>query len=480
MMNMRMLSLLSGTLLLFAAAIPAYGQGVPENDLGWTTIPLEDLGAFENPGGNWTLAADAWADYTQKGTLEQTKEGKGVVINHPAQKHRSQLVTKQQFGDIEMALDFMMAKESNSGVYLQGKYEVQLLDSWTKQDPASGDCGGIYQRWDNSRPAGHKGYEGIPPLQNACRAPGLWQHLVIKFRAPRFDAQGNKIANARFEEVYLNGVLVQSQVEVTGPTRSPSTSTEEKSRGPLLLQGDHGQVAFRNIRYRPLNIIPVKPSNKAPIIVTPGEHPYLLRSFMEFGGKKLTYVISMGDQSGLNYSYDLRTGALFQLWRGRFVDAADMWHSRGMAQLALPLGSLVPLSDAPAIAALRDQHEPWPDSVAFDDFRDEGYELDKERIPTYSYVIEGTAVKDRIAPAAGRAGFVRTITVTNPPADLYSRVIAGSTIEQLDKELYRVNGNCYLLIDRRYKPQIRPTKAGQEMLVSLADQKDPLTYSIIW
>ena len=89
---------------------------------------------------------------------------------------------------------------------------------------------------------------------------------------------------------------------------------------------------------------------------------------MEFGGKKLNYVISLGDQSGLNYAYDLRTGALFQVWRGGFLDATDMWHSRGMAQLAVPLGSIVPLSDAPSVAILPDQNGPWPDSVAFDDF----------------------------------------------------------------------------------------------------------------
>ena len=479
---MRMVSITLGMSLLFSAAISVDGQGNREShtNTGWTAVSLDDLNAFENPGKNWIVAADAWADYTQKGDIEKIKEGKGVVINHPSKGNRSQLITKQQFGDIEMELDFMMAKGSNSGVYLQGKYEVQLLDSWTKADPSSGDCGGIYQRWDNSRPAGHKGYEGIAPLQNACRAPGLWQHLVIKFRAPRFNEQGNKTANARFEEVYLNGVLVQSHVEVTGPTRSPSLSADEKALGPLLLQGDHGQVAFRNIRYRALNIIPVKLPNKAPIIVTPGEHPYLLRSFMEFGGKKLAYVISMGDQSGLNYSYDLSQGALFQVWRGRFLDATDMWHSRGMAQLAVPLGSIVPLSVAPSIAVLPDENAPWPDSVAFDDFQEEGYVLDKDRVPTFSYVIKGTAVKDKIAPSPDRAGFIRTIAAINPSAGLYARIISAGTIEELSKELYRVNGSCYIRIDKRYKAQIRHTKEGEEMLVSLADPKMPFTYSIIW
>jgi hypothetical protein len=151
-----------------------------------------------------------------------------------------------------------------------------------------------------------------------------------------------------------------------------------------------------------------------------------------------------------------------------------------MAQLAVPLGSIVPLSDAPSVAVLPDQNGPWPDSVAFDDFRDEGYELDKDRIPTFSYVIKGTAVKDKITPAEDRTGFVRTIAITNPSAGLYGRIISGSTIEQLNKELYRVNGSCYLLIDKRYRPLIRQTKEGEEMLVALADLKDPLTYSIIW
>lgn len=478
MIHMRMVGLTLGMALLFSVAIPVYGQH--NTDADWTAIPLEDLHAFENPGANWMVAAEAWGDYTEHGELERIKEGKGIVINHPSKNNRTQLVTKQHFGDVEISLEFMMAKGSNSGVYLQGKYEVQLADSWMKVRPASGDCGGIYQRWDRSRPAGMKGYEGIPPLQNAGRAPGLWQHLVIKFRAPRFNAQGNKTENARFEEVYLNGVLVQSQVEVTGPTRSPSLSDNENALGPLLLQGDHGKVAFRHIRYRPLHITDVKHPYKAPIIITPNKEPYLLRSFMEFGSERLSYVISMGDQSGLNYSYDLRKGALFQVWRGRFIDATDMWHSRGQAQLAVPLGSIVPLSAAPSIAVLQDKNGPWPDSVAFDDFQDEGYVLDNERIPTYSYVIKGTIVKDRIAPLPDRTGFTRTVIVENPSAGLYSRIIAARTIEKLTKELYRVNGTSYIHINKDYKPQIRTTKEGTEMLVSITGTKTPLTYSIIW
>jgi len=70
------------------------------------------------------------------------------------------------------------------------------LDSWGKQSVSYGDCGGIYQRWDESRPEGQKGYQGYAPRLNASRAPGLWQKLFVSFQAPRFDRYGNKTENA--------------------------------------------------------------------------------------------------------------------------------------------------------------------------------------------------------------------------------------------------------------------------------------------
>ena len=84
---------------------------------------------------------------------------------------------------------------------------------------------------------------------NASRAPGLWQHLEISFRAPRFEGK-KKVANACFLRVVLNGVTVQENVEVTGPTRA-ALFTDERATGPLMIQGDHGPIAFRNVRIRP-------------------------------------------------------------------------------------------------------------------------------------------------------------------------------------------------------------------------------------
>ncbi len=142
----------------------------------------------------------------------------------------------------------MVPRGSNSGVYLQGRYEIQVLDSWGRDKMVSGDCGGIYQRWDNKR-QGEKGYEGTPPPVNACKEPGEWQTLFIKFKAPRFNDKGEKTSNALFEKVVLNGITLHENVEVTGPTRS-SLDEKEEPLGHLMLQGDHGPVAYRNIKFK--------------------------------------------------------------------------------------------------------------------------------------------------------------------------------------------------------------------------------------
>ena len=146
---------------------------------------------------------------------------------------------------MDIEFDYMMAKGSNSGIYLQSRYEVQLLDSWAVLQPQSGDNGGIYERWDENRPEGQKGYDGHAPRQNVSRAPGLWQHLKISFQAPRFEA-GKKTMNAKMLRVELNGVLIQENVDLSGPTRA-SSANDEVPEAPIMIQGDHGPVAFRNM-----------------------------------------------------------------------------------------------------------------------------------------------------------------------------------------------------------------------------------------
>jgi len=197
------------------------------------------------PGAWFTTRAVSVDPAVDPKKLEATPQPGPVIVNGPDGK-TADLVTNEKFGDGELYVEFLIPKGSNSGVYLHGLYEVQILDSYGKTNPDTGDAGAIYHRWIND-----KGVGGSAPRVNASRLPGNWQSFHIWFRAPRFDAAGRKTANARFEKVTFNGQLVQQNVEVDGPTRS-AMDMPEAATNPLMLQGDHGPVAFRNIWVRPL------------------------------------------------------------------------------------------------------------------------------------------------------------------------------------------------------------------------------------
>ena len=145
-------------------------------------------------------------------------------------------------------MQIMLPKGSNSGIYLQGRYEVQLFDSWGVQSPKYSDIGGIYRNWEDQPDLM---FLGVAPLTNAAKAPGLWQDLTIDFSAPKFDADGNKIEDAKFNKVVLNGAIIHQNVSIPRPTGGP-ISKEEAAMGPLMIQGDHGAVAFKNIKVKQL------------------------------------------------------------------------------------------------------------------------------------------------------------------------------------------------------------------------------------
>jgi hypothetical protein len=196
------------------------------------------------PQGVWRTVGSVALD-PQNDKAFAVTEGKDVMVNNPTGASVD-LLSEFEHGDATVHVEFNVPKGSNSGVYLQGRYEVQIFDSWGVGRSKSSDCGGIYERWMDNH-----GYEGHAPLVNASKAPGEWQSFDIIFQAPQFDAKGKKIANARFIRVLHNGVMVQQNVEVTGPTRSAHFE-DERPVGPLMLQGDHGPVAFRNIRITPV------------------------------------------------------------------------------------------------------------------------------------------------------------------------------------------------------------------------------------
>jgi len=224
-------------------------ESVIPNALPFKALKLSDMSELQSTGQNWSIVSQVHSDFTQELNIE-VKEGMGILVNQPTSENRDPIFSTFEHGDIELDLEFMMPKGSNSGIYFQSRYEIQLLDSWDVNNLTSQDCGSIYERWDDQKPEGQQGYEGHAPKKNVSKAPGLWQHLHIKFKAPKFDSLGNKIADALFEEVSHNGILIHENIAVTGPTRAAFSDQLELPKAALMLQGDHGPVAFRNIKYK--------------------------------------------------------------------------------------------------------------------------------------------------------------------------------------------------------------------------------------
>lgn len=187
----------------------------------------------------WKVVSDVKLDPADPKKLVGNGQGgsdRAVLLRGPID-HGADIYTEKEFGDCELHVEFTVPQRSNSGIYLMGRYEVQVLDSYGKPDErlGQGDVGAIYS--------------AAKPSKNASKAPGEWQTFDIVFQAPRFDAAGKKTQNAKFVSIKLNGQKIQNDVEVKGPTGG-QLYNDEKPIGPLLFQGDHGVVAFRNVRVK--------------------------------------------------------------------------------------------------------------------------------------------------------------------------------------------------------------------------------------
>ncbi|GMV26966.1 MAG: hypothetical protein AMXMBFR58_29970 [Phycisphaerae bacterium] len=183
---------------------------------------------------------DAWQHADGK-PAQWTPDGKkdGAMTCKPGS---GSILSKQKFGDIQLHVEFATPAKvegegqgrGNSGVYIQNRYEVQVLDSYQNKTYPNGQCGAVYLQH--------------VPLANACRKPGEWQTYDIVFRAPRFKADGS-LEKPGSLTVLHNGVLIQDHVEIKEPTGGGDKGTGD---GPIHLQ-DHGNtVKYRNIWVRPL------------------------------------------------------------------------------------------------------------------------------------------------------------------------------------------------------------------------------------
>ena len=178
-----------------------------------------------------------------------TGKGAGNILFNSTAKDLTvpYLMTKAEYGDVRVEMEFLIPKGANAGVYLMGRYEVQIFDSFGQEQLHYDDLGGIYQSWDPNNKNKQEGFGGSAPKVNAAKPPGEWQTLDITFRAPKYDAAGKQIAAPVFEKVLVNGVLVQENASVPGPTRS-NPLVADTPKGPIAIQGDHGPIAIRKLR----------------------------------------------------------------------------------------------------------------------------------------------------------------------------------------------------------------------------------------
>jgi hypothetical protein len=605
------------SIILITSASPS--QLWAQTGKGFIDIPLQDLSALRKPDANWKIVGNVTADLDKEDVLT-TKPGTGILVNLPEGKNRGDLVFQLEHGDMDLELEFLMAKHSNSGIYLQGRYEVQLFDSWGVMQPAFSDVGGIYERWDDGRAEGQKGYEGYAPRVNAAHAPGLWQKLKISFQAPRFNEAGVKIANARILKLELNGTVLHENLELNGPTRGQAFPGEA-ALGPLFFQGDHGPVAFRNIRYKPYTGKPAKleqlqyavyqgdyvtlpdfnsltpktsgkstvltqevarmtedlllrytgslivpqtgtyqfwlntfgdgqvniqgktvipfgswdrtatvdlpagtlpieiiynkrdnwfpnglalevegpgfrrlalnalsslaPANpQKPIIVGVLPETNMLRSFVDFAANdtqpthRITRAISVGFPDKTSYGYNLDNGALFQVWKGGFLNATPMWDSRGDGN-SKPDGAVLRFEDAPALLRIGKSETTIADTLALEaDYRSLGYTLDAGQNPGFQYRMWNTSVNDRILSGEAGKSITRTIEIGTPgTSDLVFCLARGTLIEAISKQLYRINGQYYVQTAENTQIVVR---GGQQFLTVPLHAAQTLHCTILW
>ncbi len=183
-----------------------------------------------------------WVGADGQAAKWKVADGYMEVVPHSGIVH-----TRKDFGDCQLHVEFAepvpavgeSQERGNSGVFLMGLYEIQVLDSYQNKTYADGQASGVYGQF--------------PPQVNASRPPGQWQTYDIIFHGPRFDGDGKLLRPARVTVLH-NGVLVQDNVELSGPTghhmRPPYKPTPDKL--PLALQDHNNPVRFRNIWIREL------------------------------------------------------------------------------------------------------------------------------------------------------------------------------------------------------------------------------------
>jgi 3-keto-disaccharide hydrolase len=247
----------SGWLLptLAALAVPPAAAQVdtrwPQHSLDRPQPPVVRPAPLDRPGAPPAdavvlfdgTALSQWAGDSGQAAAWKVEHGYAEVVPGTGNIH-----TRQAFGDCQLHVEWTAPlpptgegqERGNSGVYLMGTYELQVLDSYDNRTYPDGQAAAVYGQF--------------PPLVNASRPPGAWQTYDIVFHRPRFDAQGQVEQPARLT-VFHNGILVQDDVRLSGPTanqrRPPYTAHPDQP--PLLLQNHGNAIRYRNIWIRSID-----------------------------------------------------------------------------------------------------------------------------------------------------------------------------------------------------------------------------------
>lgn len=244
----RTLALFTGLLLMGAAGFAAanlvqeYKSGIVWPEPKWI-----------DAGNSTTPPADAIVLFDGK-SLEKWQGGdKWIIADGVATAAGGSITTKQAFGDCQLHVEFATPAEvkgngqgrGNSGVYLMGQYEIQVLDSFDNATYFDGQCGSLYKQQ--------------PPYINACRKPGEWQSYDILFTAPRFNDDGT-VKTPGYVTVLHNGLVIHNHYELQGTTSytEPPKYHHHKAEEPLSLQFHGDAVKYRNIWIRTANIHPLE------------------------------------------------------------------------------------------------------------------------------------------------------------------------------------------------------------------------------
>ena len=226
------------------------GQTAKDTEI-WEPIPKETYSISDSAPPNDAIVLFDGEDLSKWNAKWSDKES-GWQINKDGSvtvvfDGSGGIETKENFGSVQLHVEWKTSEDishknqsrSNSGVFLQGRYEIQILDSYKSPTYVNGQAGSVYKQYI--------------PLVNASRKPGEWQSYDIIFDAPKFDSDGNKIKSGYFT-VFHNGILIHNHVEILGTTENVGPPKNiAHGDGPISLQNHCcSQVSFRNIWVRNL------------------------------------------------------------------------------------------------------------------------------------------------------------------------------------------------------------------------------------